>query len=325
MKQSDTSIFEYSKDIDKKLPSVVEGILGVKVIGVERIEQGIMNYSFKVETEDTLLLARVFGKKDVVDINTLLWINTKLEENNISYPKILGYSMTDEFFPYGYMVLEYISGKEGSQAIVDMDISLPDYFYTLGVLMKKIHAIPVDTYGEIAETDIGYSDYAEHTMSKVDSLIAECVDAGHITTELSESIKENIKTILLKYESRFHPVLVHGDCGPSNQILSKKNDLFMIDWDYARKGVWFEDLVPIVLSAENFSNTEQRENVVSEIRTSFLKGYGQTEFLEKEILEIEKVFTVITFLYNLSFYSGDQRNVDMVATAKEKIHDLIYS
>ena len=64
MKQANKSIFEYSKDIDKKLPSVINTILGLKVIGLERIEQGVMNYVFKVETEGGLVLARVFGKKD---------------------------------------------------------------------------------------------------------------------------------------------------------------------------------------------------------------------------------------------------------------------
>lgn len=325
MKKTKESIFKYSTEIDKKLPLVIKKVLGIKVKRVQRIAQGIMNYSFKIETEKDLVLARIFGKKDVVDIAKLLWINKQLEKNQIKHPKIMGYSVTDEFFPYGFMLTEYVSGKDGIRAINEKNISLPDYFHKLGKLVKKIHTIPVNKYGEINEIDNGRNNYSEDTISKVDSLAVECVNAGNLSSELSDKIKEKVKKILLKYESRFTPVLVHGDCGPSNQILSVKNDLFMIDWDYARKGVWLEDLVPVVLSADNFSKINQRKGVVSKIRKSFLKGYGETKFSEKEIIEIEQVFTIIAFLYNLTFYSADQRNVDAVTSAKEKIIELITS
>jgi len=325
MKQTNESIFKYSTNIDKKLLLAIKKVLGIKVKRVEKIAQGSMNYSFKVETEEDLVLARVFGKKDAVDINKLLWINKQLEKNQIKHPKILGYSVTDEFFPYGFMLTKYISGKDGIRAIHEENISLSDYFHKLGILVKKIHTIPVDKYGEIDEIGNGRNNYSEHTISKVYSLAAESVNAGNLSSELSDIIKEKVEKVLLKYESRFIPVLVHGDCGPSNQILSEENDLFMIDWDYARKGVWFEDLVPVVLSADNFSKIEQRERVVTEIRKSFLKGYGETDFFKKEIIEIGQVFTIIAFLYNLSFYSADQRNVDAVTSAKEKISELITS
>ncbi|MBT6254330.1 phosphotransferase [Candidatus Uhrbacteria bacterium] len=140
---------------------------------------------------------------------------------------------------------------------------------------------------------------------------------------MSDKISIIVKEVLLKYENRFGPVLVHGDCGPTNQILSEEGDLFMIDWDYARRGVWLEDLVPIILSAGQFSETEQVEEVTLEIRKSFLKGYGVTEYSEKEIIEIERVFIAIAYLYNLSFYSSDSRNLDAATHAKEKLNELM--
>jgi len=118
-------------------------------------------------------------------------------------------------------------------------------------------------------------------------------------------------------------VLVHGDCGPLNQIVSEDGDFFMIDWDYTRRGAWFEDLSPVILSAEKFSTEGDKGEITSEIRKSFLEGYGETDFSEEEIVEIEKVFVIISFLYNLSFYSGDPRNAGEASDAKEKITALL--
>jgi len=118
-------------------------------------------------------------------------------------------------------------------------------------------------------------------------------------------------------------VLVHGDCGPLNQIVSEDGDLFLIDWDYARRGVWFEDLSPVILSAERFSTESNNDEIVSEIRKSFLEGYGEADFSEEEIVEIEKVFVIISFLYNLSFYSDDPRNAGEAYDVKDKITALL--
>lgn len=316
-------IFEYSKDIDKKLPDAIKSILGIAVLGLERIEQGAMNYAFKIETEGDPLLVRVFGKKDTVDIDKLVWINQQLEDAQINTPEILGYSVTDEFFPYGFMIAEFIEGKDGVRAINDGDISLTEYFKKLGKVVRKIHSIQVGAYGEINSTENERMNYSGHIISQVESLTSECIATGSLTKELANKIKEKIKRVLLKYENRFKPVFVHGDCGPLNQILSEEGDLFMIDWDYARRGVWFEDLSPVILSAEKFSTDNDEDDIATEIRKSFLEGYGSTDFSEVEIVEIEKTFVIISFLYNLSFYAGDPRNIGEAADARDRVIELL--
>src|SRR3989338_4224693 len=106
MTKTNHSIFEYSKEIEKKLPTAIHAILGLNVTGVSKIEQGVMNYVFKIETEEGLLLARVFGKKDAVDVDKLQWIDQQLEQKEINRSKVLGYSKSDEFFPHGFMISE---------------------------------------------------------------------------------------------------------------------------------------------------------------------------------------------------------------------------
>jgi len=315
-------IFEYSNEIEKKLPAAIYAILGLNVTGVHKMEQGVMNYVFKIETEKGLLLARVFGRNDAVDIDKLLWIDQQLERNGIRRSGVLGYSKSDELFPYGYMITEYIHGKDGMTAISEGDIRLEDYFIKLGTLLKKIHTIPVSTYGEINSTDEGRN-YSEYLVSKVKTLLTGCIDAKSLSKEQSENIVHKVNQTLSKFEDRFKPVLVHGDCGPSNQILSKEHELFMIDWDYARKGVWIEDLVPMILSADKFIIDTAKDTVTTTIRKSFLEGYGPTGFSEEEITELEGVFVLIALLHNLSFYSTDKRNQDYAVDVKKQIDQLI--
>ena len=323
MTKTNHPIFEYSKEIEKKLPAAIHAIVGLNVTGVNKIENGVMNYVFKIETEDGLLLARVFGKKDTVDIDKLLWIDQQLEQNGINHSKVLGYSKSGEFFPHGFMISEYILGKNSITAINEGNISLEDYFFKLGTLVKKIHTISVNTYGEINSTDEECRNYSEYILSKVKSLLTECIDAKSLSKEQSEEIVHKINQTLSKFEDRFNPVLVHGDCGPSNQILSEEHELFMIDWDYARKGVWIEDLIPIILSAEKFIKDNTKDAVTTTMRKSFLEGYGPTAFSEEEIAELEDVFVLIALLHNLSFYSADKRNEDYAVDAKKKINQLI--
>lgn len=323
MTKTNQPIFEYSKEIEKKLPMAIHAILGLNVTRVNKMEQGVMNYVFKIETEKGLLLARVFGRKDTVDIDKLRWIDQLLEQNEIPRAKMLGYSKSDEFFPYGFMISEYIPGKDGMTAINEDTIRLEDYFSKLGTLLKKVHTISMNTYGEITSADDGCRTYCEYIVSKVDVLLAECVDAKSLSKEQSEEIARKINQTLSKFEDRFRPVLVHGDCGPSNQILSEDHQLFMIDWDYARKGVWIEDLVPIIMSAENIFKDKREDAVTASIRKSFLEGYGPTEFSEEEISELEDVFVLIALLHNLSFYSGDKRNEDYAVDVKNRIDQLI--
>ena len=64
-------ILEYSPEIDEKIAEVVSRVLNEKVKDVKRINQGEVNYVYKVETEKQTVLVRVARYKDWPDIGKL--------------------------------------------------------------------------------------------------------------------------------------------------------------------------------------------------------------------------------------------------------------
>ncbi len=132
---------KHNLTVDKTLKSAIERDTKYKVVRIKKLLGGSMNQVFKVETDQGTIVARVFSKKDFPDIKKLIWIDNALQKASIDTAKILFCTKKTKPFRFGYMLVEFVEGKNGWNAIRSDEISLQRYFERFGTIVKRIHAV----------------------------------------------------------------------------------------------------------------------------------------------------------------------------------------
>jgi len=74
---------------------------------LQKIEEGIINHVYKLETEDGPRILRVFATSGWPQIDTAKWIDESLGTEGITHGKLLHAESADENFPYGFMISEF--------------------------------------------------------------------------------------------------------------------------------------------------------------------------------------------------------------------------
>src|SRR3989344_9304254 len=258
-------IFEYSPEIDLKVKSL------------ERISQGEVNYVYKVETERQMLLVRIARYKNWPDIRKLGWIFNKLEEKGISHPKILFSDTSSKYFRFGFMITEWVDGKDGMSLIREGNLSRKMAVGKIAETLRKVHKVSIDGFGKFNGNGKGeYTTWEESLFSFLeDSKYRKAAGDGVYQENLNEKGIQEMKKIIKKLNYQPKPVLTHQDTTPENAIFN--GGVTLIDWDNAIGSSWIDDVAWITFW---MGKKAQRW---------FLEGYKPQEPLDL----IEKVERVI--------------------------------
>ena len=303
-------IFEYSPEIDLKVKSVIPEVLGIKVKSLERISQGEVNYVYKVETERQMLLVRIARYKNWPDIRKLGWIFNKLEEKGISHPKILFSDTSSKYFRFGFMITEWVDGKDGMSLIREGTLSRKMAVGKIAETLRKVHKVSIDGFGKFNGNGKGeYTTWEESLFSFLeDSKYRKAAGDGVYKENLNEKGIQEMKKIIKKLNYQPKPVLTHQDTTPENAIFN--GGVTLIDWDNAIGSSWIDDVAWITFW------------MGKKARRWFLEVYRPQEPLDL-IEKVEKIIHVRLAITLIPYYLFSTKNYRAVEKMKRKLRRLV--
>ena len=303
-------IFEYSPEIDLKVKSVIPEVLGIKVKSLERISQGEVNYVYKVETERQMLLVRIARYKNWPDIRKLGWIFNKLEEKGISHPKILFSDTSSKHFRFGFMITEWVDGKDGMSLIREGNLSRKRAVGKIAETLRKVHKVSIDGFGKFNGNGKGeYTTWEESLFSFLeDSKYRKAAEDGVYKENLNEKGIQEMKKIIKKLNYQPKPVLTHQDTTPENAIFN--GGVTLIDWDNAIGSSWIDDVAWITFW------------MGKKARRWFLEVYRPQEPLDL-IEKVERVIHIRLAITLIPYYLFSTKNYRAVEKMKRKLRRLV--
>ncbi len=304
-------ILEYLPEIDKKIEKVIQTVLGVNVINLERIRQGEVNYVYKVKTENQTFLVRVARYKDWPDIEKLTWIFKKLAEQSITHPKVLFSDTSSKHFKFGFMISEWVEGKDGMTLIKESRFSRKEAVEKIARILQKIHNINIDGFGTFNDKGKGkYKVWEESLFSFLeDPKYKMAVRAGVYGKGLSEKGALTMKELIKDLDYKPKSVLTHQDPTPENAIFYE-DKITLIDWDNAIGSSWIDDLAWITFW------------MGKEARRWLLEVYKPEEPLGL-IEKVERVIHIRLAITLIPYYLYSTKNYKAVEKMKRKLRRLI--
>lgn len=318
----DSPLLEYSSDIDTTIAKAVEKELHVSIISVERLLLGEFNYVYKILTTKEPLLARVFRVRNSPEDGKLTWIEKQLTERRISHAKTIYYTRESTYFPYGYMVQEYINGENGFDAIMDNTVSFESFFDKLVVLLQKVHSVSIKGYGDIHD---GIGEYASFYESKL-AWYKKNRERLSSLTDIEESIHEAVLLKLQdlkKHEKNFNSVLLHNDPTPGNTIYTQQGEIILIDWDNSGSGIWVSEYAGLTARGAfmwQYSTEDERNRI---IKKAFKEYYKGVDFDNPAVLAIIEVLHLLTAYHSLTVHYFQHQDLELYNRAKKTLISML--
>jgi len=288
------------------------------------MSHGEVNYVYKVVTEKGSFLAKVFRNRNWPEKGKLPWIEHQLQKYNIPHAKILFYSKSAKPFRFGFMISEFVEGKNGVMACKTGQLTLAQAYFKIGRTLKSVHKIKVSRFGSINNGKGESSNFFEWKLKKE---ILERLKKLKLTKKfpnnLDAEIVRQVTASLLPFNNRFRAVLNHGDPNRENALWSVKKQWVLIDWDNAQASTWLEDYADVSFWFDFKGRTTKATRLRNIFIKNFFLGYGKTEFKPDEVAQIAHGLYIIKCLILLDYYYFSKQNLKDFAMAKRKLYSLL--
>jgi hypothetical protein len=276
-----------ARSTEEAVRAAAEFVLGVKVFAVSRLPFGNINEVFKVESAGGAYAVKVFRDVDWPEAGKLPWVESRLTQHDVPHARMIHYTRDAGHFPHGFSVCEFVAG-ENCKGLVGEGHLAPEAFCELaGAFFRRVHAISVPRYGYIGDGGGMYEDFTGWLLAcEVFDNLRKVDDDSSPEKTFRPRFEREVEPVLRRYESRFTPVLVHGDCTPKNALLHREGSFVFVDWDGAFAGprVWEYALLTYWYAYMlKYDGPRDREG----FSDAFLRGYGETGFDPVELREIE--------------------------------------
>ncbi len=294
--------FLYNKSIDQKVVRAATEVLKTSVDSIKKINQGVVNHVYKVSTSTDIFIVKVFRYRYWPEDGKLEWIEKQMRKHHVPHAKVIYYSRASKYFPYGFMVSEYIEGLHGWEAISKHKHSLFDSWKESGKLLKKIHSIHGKKFGHVNNGEGSEKNFITYESNIAKEKLDALVKQKRIGKEMAHSITATAEKILRPFEKRFKPVLVHGDASRDNSILSTDGKFILIDWDNAKLSIPLWDFF-VLTSWMPVMPKWKNKATRTKAKQAFFRGYGSTDFTQEEIKQIEPGIHLLFYAGLLKFYT----------------------
>jgi Ser/Thr protein kinase RdoA (MazF antagonist) len=304
----------FDETFQRESAIAVHARTGEIVQSVTRLTNGEVNYVFRVQTEKRVVIVRVFRQPAAQATEKLQWIAAQLSRCGIVHAKILFITPTHPVFKNGWMLQEYVEGISGWDYMQGIQ-KLPEFYQKLGHLLARVHAIPLERFGDVSNGKGEHENYIAANERYIHSVIEKLTSVVTLPDDSGVKMVQELHK-LRAIESKLKPVLVHTDANPGNCIVTPEGELVLIDWDNARGLFWVQDLAYLT-ATEKYREAwgDFREDRSDSIRENFLVGHGLGEFSLEEIVLIERWFHLIqglNWLDYLHFTQGKLTEADKV-------------
>ena len=308
----------FKKSIEPKIKTAVSAVLHTSVFSMKRMTYGEINYVCAVTTDKGKFIVRVFGYKDKPEPGKLEWIEKQLVKHRIPHAKLIYYSRSSEYFPYGFMISEFVDGLGGWEAIKQGKQTLARSYTATGNILRKIHNIKLKKFGQ---GNGEYSDFLAMEMESIYAKLRALVLKKMIDARTADITIAQIEKSLEPYNKTFRPVLLHADASRENSILTKDGKFILIDWDNAWSGIWLWDYIEISwwwLFPPVWPTAKKRI-----AKKAFFKGYGKITVSPKKFVDIEHGLHLIKSVEKLHYYYFDRKEMKNVNVVKKILLKLL--
>jgi thiamine kinase-like enzyme len=308
-------IYEYSPEIPKIIKSFFFFNFGAEVAGLERITSGEVNYSYKTETSKGPFHVRIFRYEGWPSKEKLSFIHKKLSEMSITQADIVHIDRSNRYFPYGFMVQEWIEGIPGDAAVNQGVIEENLLLKKNAEILRKIHKIKFEQFGffPFAENNKVFDTFSSYILffsgkeNEFDKLGREDFDSK----KLIEAAKAKIEKLLGKIDFDVQSRLVHADATSENTILTEEGPV-LVDWDNARASCCVYDLAWLT-----FWSDEQK------LYNNFLEVHGNLGLTSPQIKLLEEMFHLVMSLELLPYFAYSLGNTQRLEKEKERLKNLL--
>jgi aminoglycoside phosphotransferase (APT) family kinase protein len=177
------------------------------------------------------------------------------------------YDATGEFFGTKCIVFDHFAGRSLQDVLREAaDPEPPGRMFVDTI--AQVHGTPLDALGPDAQRPASWEDYVDgvlETYRAVDREVAE-----------SSPVLRYASALLVRHRPPPVPfTLVHGDCQPSNVLVTESGEHVVIDWEFAHIGDPREDL-------GYYTQIPMQPNVYHRDPQAFLARYRERTGLTEE-------------------------------------------
>jgi Ser/Thr protein kinase RdoA (MazF antagonist) len=267
--------------------AAAESVLGAEVAGVSRLPFGNVNEVFKVGSSGRAYAVKVFRHAGWPEAGKLPWVESQLTRVGVPHARMIHYTRDATHFPHGFSVCEFAAG-DNCKGLVREGRLTPEAFCELaGAFLRRTHAVSVPRFGYLGDGRGMCEDFTGWLLScEVFDNLRKVDDGSRLEETLRPRFEREVEPVLRRYESRFTPVLVHGDCTPKNGLLDSDGRFVFVDWDEAFAGprVWdYASLTYWYAYMLKDCGGRDREG----FSAAFFRGYGEMGFDPEELRELE--------------------------------------
>ncbi|HEY9676613.1 MAG TPA: aminoglycoside phosphotransferase family protein [Drouetiella sp.] len=226
---------------------------------VKRFSDGVVNRVYLVSAKHGKFVARL-NEDCLVTFKKEAWAIERASKFGVIAPKVFG---VGEIGNTGYMVMEYVSGKNFSDVKRNRRKALNDF----GRQTKLINSIEVGGFGFFLDwgDEITFKETWSETCEVQHKFIfgnSDLVQMGALTNEEQNRV---IDFLAPMNDWKYPPMLCHGDVSTGNVIVKPDGTVVVIDWTQVKGGVApYYDLAGL---SEKLTDADFRE---------FLQGYGMS-------------------------------------------------
>lgn len=306
-------VFEYTEEIPKQIPKALEEVLGLKVEALHRLKGGEVNYSFRVDTNEGPVIARVFRYESWPREDTLRLVEENLGRLGIRYPRTIYFDRSDRYFQNGFMVGEWIKGMPGYDAIKLGLVTEERMIEEVAKILRRVHTVKFEKFGRppFNRHSKGEKDFSSYVLKfGGENRFERLVKEGLVLGELIELGKSRLQNLLNKIDFVIEPVMVHGDAGPANIIWTSEGPV-LVDWEDM-------EATSCVYEVAWLSFWEG-----DKIRKPFFKGYGTDNIRMAECGLLESVFHLMLTLKLLPYYAYDLQKKERLESGIDKLQKLL--
>lgn len=290
---------------EDELKAAAESVLGTQARVAGRLDFGNVNGVYRVETGGRAYALKLFSHADWPEPGKLPWVEASLARAGVPSARMIHYTREASRFPHGFSLSEFVEGENCKAAVRRGGLAPAAYMELAGAALRKVHSVGLPLYGYIGDGRGTYEDFTgwlldcdvKDGLRQIDEATAET---------LYPLIARRIGPVLRRYETRFRPALVHGDCTPKNALLTGDGGLVFVDWDEAVGGFWVRDYAGLTYwySYMRLRGGRVGDAGLDEARAAFFRGYGEPGFDASELREVEWALHVSMAAGEMSYLHG---------------------
>ena len=301
--------------LEDGVKAAAASVLGARVHVAGRLDFGNVNSVYRVEAAGRAYALKVFRYEGWPEPGKLPWVESRLAQNGVPHARLLHYTREAGHFPHGFSLSEFVEGENCKAAVRRGSLTPAAYFGLAGALLKRVHAVSLPLYGYIGEGGGMYGDFAGWLLDcDVKDGLRRVDDGTRPVETLLPVIERKVEPVLRRFESRFSPALVHGDCTPKNGVLTEAGGLVLVDWDEAVAGFRVWDYAGLTYWYAHMRGGGARDDAGADAaRDAFFRSYGEPGLDYGELRELERALHVamaageMSYLYKVGDAAGYAR------------------